>query len=93
MSADERLVLGSQEGAGALMASLTDREKEILKAIAVGMPNKVIGARLYHLRKDGKDARQPHLPQAWGGQQATGHAGVSESPAGRRRGVRGDAPA
>jgi ATP/maltotriose-dependent transcriptional regulator MalT len=35
------------ESVGALIGSLTDREREILKAIAVGMPNKVIGAKLY----------------------------------------------
>jgi two-component system NarL family response regulator len=31
----------------ALISNLTDREREILKAIAGGMPNKVIGARLF----------------------------------------------
>jgi LuxR family maltose regulon positive regulatory protein len=45
--ADEQSEQRCQEGVGALVASLTDREKEILMAIAVGLPNKVIGARLY----------------------------------------------
>lgn len=35
------------EGVAALIGALTDREREILKAISVGMPNKVIGARLF----------------------------------------------
>jgi DNA-binding CsgD family transcriptional regulator/tetratricopeptide (TPR) repeat protein len=35
------------EGVDALVGALTDREREILKAIAGGMPNKVIGARLF----------------------------------------------
>jgi len=38
---------GADESVGALVGALTDREREILKAVAAGMPNKVIGARLF----------------------------------------------
>jgi DNA-binding CsgD family transcriptional regulator len=43
------LQIGSDppEDLEARMRLLTDREREILKAIAVGMPNKLIGARLF----------------------------------------------
>jgi LuxR family maltose regulon positive regulatory protein len=38
---------GSKDSVVALIGSLTEREREILKAISGGMPNKVIGARLF----------------------------------------------
>jgi DNA-binding NarL/FixJ family response regulator len=46
---DESEAVGEGEGAcvSARISLLTEREHEILKAIAGGMPNKVIGARLF----------------------------------------------
>jgi DNA-binding CsgD family transcriptional regulator len=41
--ANDQLSLAALEG----IESLTDREREILKMIALGMPNKVIGAKLF----------------------------------------------
>jgi DNA-binding CsgD family transcriptional regulator len=40
-------VAGRSDSVAALISTLTDREREILKALAGGMPNKVIGARLF----------------------------------------------
>jgi DNA-binding CsgD family transcriptional regulator len=47
LSEEEERPEGGGESVAARIRLLTDREQEILKAIAGGMPNKVIGARLF----------------------------------------------